>query len=382
MERVNAEAADIPGTWMCSGKEVFPSMLAAMEEATRSICLETYIYTGGTLGKRFLEALVRAAKRGVVVRVMVDALGSMSLPATFWKPLREAGGEVRQFNPLSLHRLGIRDHRKLLVCDSRVVYVGGFNIADEYDGDGITSGWFDLGLRLEGRMARELEGSFEELFAKADFQHKRFMRLRRSSAKRAVFATNEQLLLSGPGRGHSPIKRSLTKDLATAREVRIIMAYFLPTWRIRRDLARVVRRGGTVDLILAGKSDVMVSQLAAQSLYRRILRVGMSIFEYEPQILHAKLIIIDDIVYVGSANLDQRSLQINYELMIRFQDRVVAEQARTVFEGVRRNCRQITKERWRAAQSLWRSIKQRWAYLLLVRIDPYIARRQWRSLPD
>jgi len=357
-------------------------MLAAMDEATRSICLEVYIYTGGALGKQFLEALVRAAKRGVVVRVMVDALGSMSLPATFWTPLKAAGGEVRQFNPLALHRLGIRDHRKLLVCDSRVGYVGGFNIADEYDGDGISSGWCDLGLRLEGPIAKELEGSFEELFAKADFLHKRFMRLRRSSAKRAVFAANEQLLLSGPGRGHSPIKRSLTKDLAAAKDVKIIMAYFLPTWRIRRDLARVVRRGGTVELILPCKTDVMVSQLAAQSLYRRILRVGMSIFEYEPQILHAKLIIIDDFVYVGSANLDQRSLQINYELMIRFQDRAFADQARAVFEGMRRNCHQITKERWRGAQTLWRSIKQRWAYLLLVRIDPYIARRQWRDLPD
>ena len=382
MKRMYAETADIPRTWMCSGKEVFPSMIAAMEAATRSISLEIYIYTGGTLGKRFLDVLVRAAKRGIVVRVMVDALGAMSLPTAFWKPLREAGGDVRQFNPLSLHRYGIRDHRKLLVCDSRVAYVGGFNIADQYDGDGISSGWYDLGLKLEGPMARELEASFEELFAKADFRHKRFMRLRRSSARRAVFAANERLLLSGPGRGSSPFKRTFTKDLAAGREVKIIMAYFLPTWRIRRELAGVVHRGGTVELILPGKTDVMVSQLAAQSLYRRILRGGINIFEYEPQILHAKLIIIDDIVYVGSANLDQRSLQINYELMIRFHDRLFADQARAVFAGVQRNCRQITRERWRGAQTLWRSIKQRWAYLLLVRIDPYIARRQWRDLPD
>ena len=156
----------------------------------------------------------------------------------------------------------------------------------------------------------------------------------------------------------------------------------LRTWRIRRELADVVRRGGTVDLILPGKTDVMVSQLAAQSLYRRILRGGINIFEYEPQILHAKLIIIDDIVYVGSANLDQRSLQINYELMIRFHDHLFADQARAVFASVQRNCRQITRERWHDTQTLWRSIKQRWAYLLLVRIDPFIAKRQWRDLPD
>jgi cardiolipin synthase len=137
-----------------------------------------------------------------------------------------------------------------------------------------------------------------------------------------------------------------------------------------------------VELILAGKSDVLVSQLAAQSLYRRALRAGMNIFEYEPQILHAKLIVIDDVVYVGSANLDQRSLQINYELMIRFQHGAFADQAREVFESMRHHCREVSKESWRRSQSLWRRIKQRWAYLILVRLDPYVARRQWRDLPD
>ena len=377
-----SEGKSIPGTWIRTGREIFPSMLAAIETSRHSVCLETYIYTSGALGKRFLEALTSAARRGVAVRIIVDALGSMSLPTAFWMPLKQAGGEVRLFNPLALVRWGIRDHRKLLVCDSRVGYVGGFNIADVYDGDGVSSGWCDLGLRLEGLLAEELQNSFEEMFAKADFQHKPFMRLRRSSAKRAVFGENEQLLLSGPGRGHSPIKRALIRDLAAAREVKIIMGYFLPTWRIRRELARVVRRGGTVDLILAGKTDVLVSQLAAQSLYRRILRVGMNISEYVPQILHAKLIVVDDVVYVGSANLDQRSLQINYELMIRFQDAAFADQAREVVENMRRNCREITTESWREGQTLWRRIKQRWAYLLLVRIDPYVARQQWRGLPD
>lgn len=379
---MNAEAATTPGTWICTGREVFPSMLAAIEEARHTIYLETYIYTSGTTGKRFQEAMVRAAKRGLVVRVLFDAVGSMTLSSTFWKPLKEAGGEVRQFNPLALFRLGIRDHRKLLVCDSKVAYVGGFNIADEYDGDGVSSGWRDFGVKLEGTLVAELESSFEEMFAKADFQHKPFIRLRRSTAKRAILAHNEQLLLSGPGRGRSPIKLWLTRDLAVAKEVKIVMAYFLPTWRIRRELARVVRRGGTVDLILPGKTDVIVSQLAGQSLYRRLLKEGVNIFEYEPQILHAKLIIIDDIVYVGSANLDQRSLHINYELMIRFQNPVFAGQARALFQNVRGNCRPITSEAWRQGRTLWGRIKRRWAYLLLVRIDPYLARWQWRGLPD
>ena len=184
------------------------------------------------------------------------------------------------------------------------------------------------------------------------------------------------------GRGRSPIKRALQRDLAQAQMVQIIVAYFLPTWRIRHSLMRVARRGGQVQLILAGKSDVLVSQLAGQSLYRRLLRGGLDIYEYQPQILHAKLVIIDDIVYVGSANLDQRSLNINYELMIRFENKEIAGRAREVFQSTLKHCRQITFEEWRKSHSLWSRFKQHWSYFLLVRIDPYVAKRQWRRLPD
>jgi cardiolipin synthase A/B len=318
----------------------------------------------------------------VTVRVLVDALGSMSLPWSFWKPLLEAGGEVRQFNPLSLNQLGIRNHRKLLVCDDQVAFVGGFNIAPEYDGDGVSCGWCDVGLKLEGPMAEQLAAAFDEMFARADFQHKRFMRFRKFSAKKTVLAPHQQLLLSGPGRGPSPIKRALSRDLSRANRVDIVMAYFLPTWKLRRQLAQVARRGGQVRLILAGKSDVAVSQLAGQSLYRRLLKAGVEIYEYQPQILHAKLIIINENVYVGSANLDARSLSINYELMIRFEGREMAQQAGEVFARNLEQCRRITLEEWNRSRTLWRRLKEHWAYFLLVRIDPYIAQRQWRALPD
>ena len=369
-------------TWFCSGREVFAAMLASIEAARESVRLETYIYAGDSLGERFREALVRARQRGVRVRVLIDAFGSISLPGTFWEPLRAAGGEVRLFNPLALDRWGIRNHRKLLVCDERVAFVGGFNITADYDGDGVTRGWCDLGLRLHGPLPGQLAVSFEQMFARADFQHKRFIRLRKSTAQKLVLTPHEQLLLSGPGRGRNPIKRALHRDLTRATKVQIMAAYFLPTWRIRWHLTRIARRGGTMQLILPGKSDVLISQLAGQSLYRRFLKAGVQIHEYQPQILHAKLIIADDIVYVGSANLDPRSLDINYELMIRFEHPAMATQARAIFAGSLAHCRRITPEEWQQSRTLWRRFKQRWAYWLLVRIDPYLARRQWRTLPD
>ena len=378
MREMLAETA----TWLRSGREIFPALLAAIEAARESVCLEIYTYAADALGHQFLEALVRARQRGARVRVLVDAGGSMGLADSFWQPLRTAEGEVRLFNPLTLDRWGLRNHRKLLVCDGRVAFVGGFNIASNYDGDGVTRAWFDLGLRTTGPLAAELAAAFEDMFQRADFQHKRFMRLRKSTARKVVLTPNERLLLSGPGRGRSPIKRALRGDLRRATNVQIMVAYFLPTWRIRRDLTRIARRGGTVQLILAGKSDVLVSQLAGQSLYRRLLKAGVQIYEYQPQVLHAKLIIADNVVYAGSANLDQRSLNINYELMIRFEQQGMAEQARAIFTESLTHCRQVTREEWHKSRTIWRRFKQHWAYWLLVRIDPYVARRQWQALPD
>ena len=368
--------------WYRTGEELFPALLAAIKEARRSICLEMYIFSPTAIGEQFRNALIEAGGRGVGVRVLVDYLGSFNVPAAFWAPLEAVGGRVRHFNPLTLSRFGIRDHRKLLVCDDRIAFVGGFNIAPEYQGDGVTRGWFDFGISVTGSLVEDLTGAFDEMFERAEFRHKRFVIWRRSESKRTIYSPSEQLLLSGPGRGRSPIKRALNRDLKQAQNVQIIMAYFLPTWRIRHQLGRVARRGGCVQLILAGKSDVLVSQLAGQSLYRRFLAAGIEINEYQPQILHAKLIIIDDAVYVGSANMDQRSLNINYELMVRFDSRAIAAQAREFFAERLRHCQPVTLEQWRRSRSIWRRLKQRWAYLLLVRLDPYIARRQWRALPD
>lgn len=355
-------------------------MLAAVDEARFLICLETYIYSAGPLGQRFREALCRARRRGVKVRVLLDALGSYSLPGSFWRPLQDLGGEVRFFNPLSLYRLGIRNHRKVLVCDAKWVFVGGFNIASEYEGDGIKTGWCDLGVKMEGPLARELVDTFEEMFERADLARKPFLGWFRRPGHKHVIGAHEQLLLSGPGWGYSPIKRALQRDLSRARSVQIMVGYFLPTWRLRRMLVQVARRGGRVQLILPGKSDVAVSRLASQSLYRRLLKSGIEIYEYQPQILHAKLFILDDLVYVGSANLDSRSLNINYELLIRLERPQITLDAREVFARTLERCRRIDPEEWTRSRSLWRRLKQRWAYLLLVRLDPYIAWRQWRGL--
>jgi cardiolipin synthase len=171
----------------------------------------------------------------------------------------------------------------------------------------------------------------------------------------------------------------LLHDLAYARDVRIISAYFLPTYRLRRALMRVARRGGRVRLILAGKTDIYLSQLAARNFYSRLLQAGVEIYEYEPQILHAKLICAGPATYIGSANLDIRSLRLNYELILRFRDKDVAAGAEEIFEKVLEHSQRIELETWQQKQGWWQRWQYRWANFLLTRVDPFVSLRQFRA---
>lgn len=366
--------------WLRTGDEAFDAMLGAIRQARATVRLETYIFANSPIGRQFRDELTAACQRGVHVRVLVDAFGSMELSDNFWLPLRKAGGECRWFNPLTLRGFGFRDHRKLLVCDEEVAFLGGFNIAPEYQGDGVARGWCDHGIRIENDLAVELAAAFDGMFARSALPHRPFTLLRKSKLRQNIINPLGELLLCAPGRGLNHFKRILLQDLHMAKDVQIISAYFLPNGLIRRRLNRVARHGGKVQLIIAEKSDVPLAQLAGQSLFQRLMRAGVEIYEYQPQILHSKLVVIDGAVYVGSANLDTRSLHINYELMMKVTDPAVVAGARDIFNETLKHCRRIDPEVWRKARSFWGKIKERWAHFLLARVDPYIARRQLRTL--
>jgi cardiolipin synthase len=363
--------------WLRTGEEALEEMLAAIAIASQSVRLEMYIFHAGPTADQFRDALVNACKRGLRVRVLVDALGSAYLPGSFWDTFRGSGGEFRWFNPLSLHHVFIRDHRKMLVCDDDLAFIGGFNIATEYRGDGVTAGWRDLGLRVRGPLAQELAAAFDDMFACADFRHRPFTRLRKSFLLKTILAPEAKLLLGGPGR-NNPLKRALRDDLKEAREVLIISPYFVPPWKIRRLLMRLARDGAKVQLILPAKCDLPMMRMAAQSFYRRFLAAGVEIHEYQPQILHAKLFVIDQIAYAGSANLDGRSLNINYELMVRLSNPALVGEGREIFAGVLAHCRRIEMAGWRRSRTFLDRMKARLAHVLLARIDPLIARQQLR----
>lgn len=363
--------------WLHTGAEAINEMLAAIGNASKSVRLEMYIFHTGPTADEFRDALVKACQRGAQVQVLIDAVGSAYLPDSFWQPLRAVGGRFRWFNPLSLHRVFIRDHRKVLVCDEELAFIGGFNIATEYRGDGLTKGWCDLGLKVRGVLAAELAAAFDDMFACADFKHQPFTRLRKSNRQKTVTVPEAKLLLGGPGR-RDPLKQALHADLRDAKEIRLVSPYFLPPWKIRRMLMKLARRGAKVQLILPGKSDLPVVRMASQSFYRRFLRAGVELHEYQPQILHAKLFIIDDIAYVGSANLDGRSMSINYELMVRLSNPAMALEGREIFAGILAHSKQITLVEWRRTRTFFDRMKARLAHLIVARLDSFFATRQLR----
>ncbi|MEN9575108.1 MAG: hypothetical protein RL514_2963 [Verrucomicrobiota bacterium] len=366
--------------WLRNGDEAFAAMLTAIAAARHSVRLETYIFSAGEPGNQFLVALLAARARGVPVYVVLDAWGSQDLADSYWEPLRRAGGEFRWFNEQTHRGFFFRNHRKLLVCDEQVAIVGGFNLAPEYAGDGVARGWCDVGLHVTGALAGPLAASFDKMFTRAELRQRAFMRVMKTGAHARLVHSDGDLLMSGPGRGFSTLKRALGHDLRSARRVQIMAAYFLPTWKLRRALNAVVRRGGQVQLILPSHSDVPLAQLATRRLYRTLLTAGVEIYEYQPQILHAKLILIDDLTYVGSANLDTRSLHINYELSLRLKNEAVAAGGRQLFAENLAHCQRIGRAEWQASQTFWSRLKQRWAYFLLARADLYIARRQLAGL--
>jgi cardiolipin synthase A/B len=288
---------------------------------------------------------------------------------------------VRWFNPLALGRFAFRDHRKMLVCDDRIAFIGGFNLAQDYAGDGRTRGWCDLGLAVTGPVVGQLSAAFGEMFALAALRHRLLAPLRRGTAKQRRAAGGAELLLSGPGRGRNPIKAALLNDFKQARHtIRIASAYFLPPLKMRHALAGAVRRGARVQLLLAGQSDVPISQQATRSLYRRFLRAGFEVHEYEPQILHAKLVIADDTVYVGSSNLDPRSLEYNYELLLRAEQSELTAAATQVFDRWLTDARRIDLAEWTRERTWCERLRQRWAHFVVARVDPFISRRQLKRL--
>lgn len=309
------------------------AIVADIHKATQRVWLETYIFHHDQAGLRVRDALVERARAGVEVRLHYDAIGCQSTPASFFRPIRQAGGQVHCFHSLGeafrtltpFRILNRRNHRKLLVIDDRVAYFGGMNIIDqslreevlETDQEPLSRGWRDVHVRLAGPAQADVADSFQRSWQRA---HGQTIRRRPKTYRLGALAPGVESLQffdSGPGLKHTRAARVVNHLLDAARHtLTISMAYFLPVGSTMRRLLAAHRRGVSVRVVVPGASDVPLVQHATRYLYHVLLRRRFHIYERQADMLHSKVMVVDhQWTMLGSCNLDARSLFINLEFV-------------------------------------------------------------------
>ncbi len=328
-----------------NGKATYDAIIAAISAARHHIHLEYYIFKDGVVAKRMREALIERARAGVEVRLLLDGLGTSRL-GEFLQPMRDAGIEIARFGPrMRPGFVNFRTHRKIVVCDGRVGLTGGMNVDDCHD-QSVTGAeaWRDTHLRMEGDAVAPLALAFLE-----DWQYATDVVL--DSAEYLPALTGEgtklvQLCASGPDAHPQSIHAVYFTAITTARRrVWISTPYFVPDESMQSALSGAALRGVDVRVLLPGTSDQPLVDAAARSYFPELLAAGVRIHAYGPPALHAKTMLVDsDAAIVGSANLDNRSLRLNFEVVaICYGDEPVATLER-MFEADLRQAVEITPE--------------------------------------
>ena len=341
-------------TLLENGEAYFPRVFEAIAAAEHEVLLETFILFDDVVGRGLQQALLSAAGRGAAVHVMVDGWGSPDLPSSFTAPLLEAGVSLRSYEPAQM-LFGVRVnllrrmHRKLVVVDGRVAFVGGINYSIDQLAESGPMGKQDYAVEVQGPLVGQIQA-----FCRASLlapQPARFRWLKRWRAGRngvgsggdddralAAFATRDN------HRNRTDIERHYRVAIRGARQrVLVANAYFFPGYRLLRDLRRAARRGVQVDLILQGRPDQPWVRRASELLYGYLVRAGVHVHEYGERPLHAKVAVVDDRwATVGSSNLDPTSLGLNLEANVVVRDAVFAVQLRERLEQLmQRHCERV-----------------------------------------
>ena len=368
---------DVAGTRLTllpDGPGRMAALIALIEGATESLRVLYYIWVDDEAGRRVRDALVAAARRGGSVSLLVDGFGSSNAKEGFFRPLVEAKARFCRFVPRWGRRYLLRNHQKLALADGRKAIVGGFNISNDYFGTIAEGAWRDLGLEVEGPGVEPLVRYFEGLFGWAETPDASIRRLRLMLSRHSARDGPLNWLFGGPTRLLSPWARSVKNDLMRATRVDVISAYFAPSLSMMRRLFGIAKRG-RLRIVTPSRLDHQWAVGAARFFYWRLLKRGAEIYEYQPTKLHAKLIVIDDVVHIGSANFDLRSLYLNLEMMLRVEDPAFAAMMRRFVDGEVANSKRITPEAHRASMTWWNRLQWGFGYFLVATADYNLSRR-------
>ena len=352
-------------TVLTNGDQIFPSMLSAIRGAKRRVSFETYIYTAGKMADEFTAAFEEAARRGVRVHLVVDAVGGSGMDDAHLKRLESAGCRIARFNTpswYSLEEVNYRTHRKLLVVDGQVAFTGGVGIDDQWMGNAQSKEhWRDTMVRLEGPIARLMEGGFYENFVEASKET--------TPELDDVAPDTDQegaafVVRSSPSGGANDLKRLYLLALGSARQtVSITTPYFVTDESSRWALEDAVKRGVRVRLLVEGDiTDAMPVKYASRKHYEQLMRLGIEIYEYQPTMMHTKTFVVDGTWSMfGSANFDNRSLELNDELNVAVSNRDLAARLLTDFDQDVKVSRRLDLESWKKRPMLSKVREHFWA---------------------
>lgn len=354
---------------LVDGRRFFPRMLEAIDRARHHVLLEMYLFESGAVATRFIDACVRAAGRGVTVKLLLDDFGALGLSRQDRDKLAQGGVDMVFYNPLHLRkrlRNMFRDHRKLMVVDGEFAFAGGAGITDEFDAPGHPEqSWRDTAVRVHGPVVAD----WQALFLRTWNRHvSRPLHLPKSVPPATADGRLGRVAITG-ALATQEIKRSLYNRARHAeKRLWIATAYFVPSRKLRRMLERAVGRGMDVRLLLPGAyTDHPAIRHAGRRFYSDLLRTGVRIFEYQPRFLHAKTVLCDDWTSIGSSNLDRWNLRWNLEANQEVDDAVFAEAVRSMFEEDFRHSVECSYEDWRR-----RPWHVRWRERLWGKVDMWL----------
>jgi cardiolipin synthase len=355
------------------GEERLRAILELIAGAKESVRVVFYIFNPDWAGALVRDALVEAAKRGVSVKLLTDGFGSAVQPK-FFAQIEENGGETCVFNPSYGRRYLLRNHQKLVIADDRIAITGGANIDDVYLSDEGPRHWRDLWVFVEGPCVSCASEYFDALFRWSMKRHSKLRSLRRLVGHFSQWRGPVQWKFSGPLSMKNSWWRSIGRDINRGQSLEMIFAYFAPPGAMLRRIGRLGRRG-TARIITPAKSDNNATIAAARHSYSRLLRRHVAMYEYQPAMLHTKLAVVDDIVYLGSSNFDYRSLYINLEVMLRVKDAAFADVVRRYFDREVASSKWITPDIHKRRSNPWRRIKWAVSHFLVNILDYTVTRR-------
>ena len=353
---------------LVDGRAYFPRMLEAIELARAYVWLEIYLFESGSVADRFIDALARAARRGLDVRVLADDFGAAGLRDSDRARLTAAGAALILYNPLRWRRrFGnmLRDHRKLLIVDDAVAFVSGTGLTDEFDDPGSPGhSWRETAVRISGPVLTDWQAVFAQVWGEQRGGTP-------APAGRTPGALADGMLgrvAISAGLRVQDIRRSLFRRVRAAEHrVWIATAYFVPSRRLLRALKRAAARGADVRLLLPGPhTDHPAVRHAGRRFYGGLLAAGVRVFEYQPRFLHAKTILCDGWVSAGSSNFDRWNLRWNLEANQEVDDPRFAEDARVMFENDFRDSLEIRPSDWHGRGWWARMREQLWGKMDLL----------------